>query len=220
MSELSSFSDALRTTVQPKLEETKSTLGWNNKILASLLGLLIGTGGVANANTLRTPLPVSSTVIVTVCGEHEHRRFVREELSVEEQLAAIQRNLSLNVSELSNALAVTRPTIYAWLRAEKEPQPENLARIQQVYRIARFWRSMSAHPVGNLRNAIQESTGRSLIGELSASHLDENALRSTLTTLRAAAPDVLRRRSIADVARDHGLTTVERPTKWSEESDL
>lgn len=55
--------------------------------------------------------------------------------SPRDQLKLIRGALRLNVSDLASVLAVSRPTVYAWLEGD-EPSPENYTQIVRLRRIA------------------------------------------------------------------------------------
>jgi hypothetical protein len=202
-----------------------SVVSWNNKMLAAILGMVIGTGGVANA-------AVVSAVIRTSSGAENHIRLTirtpgyesengrQEALLPQEQIAGIQRYLSLNVSDLSSALRVGRPTVYAWMRGV-QPQDAHLQRIEQVYRIARSWRAMSSSPVGAYL-AVGLGCGGSLLTQLADENLDEGAINGSFAEIRAALNKRPRRESILQAARRHGLrsATSEQTKKWSSDDEF
>ena len=217
---------SLRGLIAP---QSRTGLGpvvsWNNKVLAAILGMVIGTGGVANAAVVSTVVRNNSSVdshirltIRTSSYELENGR--QNALLPQEQIVGIQRYLSLNVTDLSSALRVGRPTIYAWMRGV-QPQDAHLQRIEQVYRIARSWRAMSSSPVGAYL-AVRLGSGSSLLTQLADETLDEGAINSSFAELRAALNNKPGRESIPQAARRHGLrsTTSERPKKWSSDDEF
>jgi hypothetical protein len=202
-----------------------SVVPWNNKVLAAILGMVIGTGGVANAAVVNTVVRPSSGVdnhirltIRTPGYELDNGR--QEALLPQEQIASIQRYLSLNVTDLSSALRVGRPTIYAWMRGV-QPQDTHLQRIEQVYRIARSWRAMSSSPVG-VYLAVRLGSDRSLLTQLADETLDEGAITCSFAEIRAALNNKPRRESILQAARRHGLrpTTSKQTKKWSSDDEF
>jgi hypothetical protein len=202
-----------------------SVVPWNNKVLAAILGMVIGTGGVANAAVVNTIVRTSSSAdnhmrltIRTPSYELENGR--QDALLPQEQIAGIQRYLSLNVTDLSSALLVGRPTIYAWMRGVR-PQDAHLQRIEQVYRIARSWRAMSSSPIGAYL-AVQLGSGISLMTQLADETLDEGAINGSFAEIRAALNNKPRRESILQVARRRGLrsTTSAQMKKWSGDDEF
>ncbi len=203
----------------------RSVVPWNNKVLAAILGMVIGTGGVANAAVVNTVIRTSSSAdnhirltIRTPSYESENGR--QEALLPPEQIAGIQRYLSLNVTGLSSALRVGRPTIYAWMRGV-QPQDAHLQRIQQLYRIARSWRAMSSSPIGAYL-AVRLVSGGSLMAQLADETLDEGAINGSFAEIRAALNNKPRRESILQVAQRHGLrsTTAAQTKKWSGDDEF
>ena len=166
------------------------------------------TGGVANAGSLRSVSP-SSDLKFTVCSDQRQKRELEEDFLVQGKLATIQQYLSLNVTQLSQALGVTRPTIYAWLKAEAEPQSVHVSRIQKLYSIARTWRAKSTLPIGQLLTTVVPSSGRSLLDILTNASVDEAEANTLLAQLKLIQESVPRRKSIADIARSHGLQPVQ-----------
>jgi hypothetical protein len=198
---------------------------WNNKVLAAVLAMVIGTGGVQNAAVVNTVVRTSSNAnnhirltIRTPGYESESER--QGALLPQEQIAGIQRYLSLNVTDLSSALGVGRPTVYAWMRGV-QPQDAHLQRIQQLYRIARSWRAISSSPVGAYL-AARLGFGGSLMAQLAEETLDEAAINSSFAEIRAALNNKTRRESILQAARRHGLrsTISEQTKKWSGDDEF
>ena len=66
---LKPVSDASPTTSVAEVQSGifASPVPWNNKVLIAILGMMIGTGGVANA-TVVNRVPANSRFYVTVCG--------------------------------------------------------------------------------------------------------------------------------------------------------
>jgi hypothetical protein len=187
--------------------------------------MVIGTGGVANAAVVNTVVRTSSSAdnhirltIRTPSCEWENGR--QGALLPQEQIAGIQRYLSLNVTDLSSALRVGRPTIYAWMRGV-QPQDAHLQRIEQVYRIARSWRAMSSSPVGAYI-AARLASGSSLLTRLAAETLDEGAIYGSFAEIRAALNNKPRRESIIQAAKRLGLgsTTAAQTKKWSGDDEF
>ena len=194
------------------------TINWSNILLSAILGMAtIGTGGVATAMTGQ-PISQTSGIAVKVYQGPRGRSQDEGPLLPEEQINAIRRYLSLNISDLAMALRVARPTVYAWLRDEAEPHGSNLARIQQLYRMARVWRAFSEQPVGPFLKSANED-GLTLVNLLSEEVIDEAAVRRAFEQIRIAiAP---KRQSIAEMARSRGLTPVTRGVrKWTDDTLL
>jgi hypothetical protein len=61
--------------------------------------------------------------------------------SPEEMLAVSMANFSLSVTDVSRLIGVERPTVYAWLRDESNPQDHNYERIVRLFTLAKRWES-------------------------------------------------------------------------------
>lgn len=193
---------------QSRVPAPSHVVRWNNPLLVTLVGLMVGTGGVANAGSLRSVSP-SSDLKFTVCTDQRQKMEPEEDFLIQGKLAAIQQYLALNVTQLSQALGVTRPTVYAWLKAKADPQPIHLARIQRIYSVARRWRAMSSFPMGQLLTTVVPSSGKSLMDVLIEDTLSETETNLVLAQLKLVGESVPRRKSIADVARSHSLQPVQ-----------
>lgn len=203
----------------------KSVVPWNNKVLAAILGMVIGTGGVANAAVVNTVVRTSSSadnhIRLTIrTSSYELENGLQDALLPQEQIVGIQRYLSLNVTGLSSVLRVGRPTVYSWMRGV-QPQGAHLQRIEQVYRIARSWRAMSSSPVGAYL-AVRLVSGSSLLTQLADEILDEAAINGSFAEIRAALNNKPRRESILQAARRLGLasTTAAKTKKWSGDDEF
>lgn len=65
-----------------------------------------------------------------------------------QMLSQIRARLGLNMSQLAQALCVGRPTVYAWLRREHDPQEQNRRRIRSIWQLASHWAEQCAEPLG------------------------------------------------------------------------
>jgi len=68
---------------------------------------------------------------------------------VEAALGYIKNTLSLNVSELAEVLAVSRPTVYAWAEGGNADEPKR-QRLAALKELAQEWESMCSEPLGTL----------------------------------------------------------------------
>ena len=201
-----------------------SVVPCNNKVLIAILGLMIGTGGVANATAVNTALrpnsSANSQIRLTIFEPIETENGRQNAVLPQEQIVAIQRYLSVNMTDLSKALRVGRPTVYSWVRGT-QPHGRNLERIHQLYRIARSWRAMSSTPVGEYLT-IPLQTGRSLMADLCTRNLDEGGIDRAFTEIRAALSNRPRRESIMEVAARRGMnsTAEAKAKKWSSDDDF
>jgi transcriptional regulator with XRE-family HTH domain len=191
--------------------EIKKTMAWKQTLAATLMSsILVGTGGIANANTIPWLSGDSSTYRVSSANQPRHRPSLL--LDTRERMAALRRYLSLNITDLAKVLRVERPTIYAWLQGSSAPHPGNLKRLEKMYRLSRDWRALSAVPVGRYAHEPFEN-GRSLLDYLSAEGLDELAIRHAFASIKSQlaqdkATSMTRRRNILEVAQLHGFAPV------------
>lgn len=213
------ISETLSTagTAIPEVKVESSSGAWSNVILVGLLGLCIGTGGIAHASSL-PPCHISRDVTITICEEGGYNPSITELTTVPEQLAGIQRYMSLNVLELAQIFGVSRQTVHNWLKGEKEPHRHRQLKIDSVFQLAREWRSVSSKPLGSsLRKRVGES---SVLDELARNPIDENAVHSKLAELHNALVSSESRKSIADVARARGRAKVTRMADWKDDEIL
>jgi len=186
--------------------------------------MMIGTGGVANATVVNAAIRprsnASNQVRITICNPVWEVNEQREVLLPQEQIAGIQRYLSLNVTDLSKALRVGRPTIYAWIRGA-QLHDAHILRLQQLYRIARSWRAISSSPIGTYLN-VQLPSGNSLIEQLADETLDESVINRSFIQIKAAVDGKPRRESISEVTKRRGLrsTTKTELKKWSGDDEF
>ncbi len=218
-----SFQDTIQTTSSIRTEwfsppweswgeqKIEKTLPWKQTLLTTFLsaGVLVGTGGIANANII--PLPYDSpTCLVWFTHQTSHRPS--QLIDTGERLAALRRYFSLNITDLAKVLRVERPTIYSWLQGNSAPHPGNLKRLEKIYQLSRDWRTLSATPVGKYVHQPFED-GCSLLDYLSAEEPNEMAIRYAFNSIKSQhAQDkrisTARRRSVAEVAKLHGFPSV------------
>lgn len=204
-------------TVIPDVRVESAPAAWSNRIWIGVLGLCIGTGGIANASSLPSS-QISRDVSIKICEEGRENSRVTELSSVPEQLAAIQRYMSLNVSQLASTFGVSRQTVHQWLKAQREPYPRRQGKIGLVFEIAREWRSVSSKPLGgSLHKRLGEA---SVLDELARDPIDEHAVRAKLTELHRALASSESRQSIADVALAKGGKTLKRASSWKDDEIL
>jgi len=182
--------------------------------------LTIGTGGVANASIVNRA-PTSSQIQIKVSEIKESNGSLQQALLPHEQIAGIQRYLSMNVTDLAKALRIARPTVYAWMRGS-EPHDMNSERISLLYDISRTWREMSSIPVGKFLN-VRQGGGASLLEQLSEEQLQRPEIFESLARVKTALDTQGRRQTIVEEARARGLRVVDTrgsKEKWSPDDDL
>jgi transcriptional regulator with XRE-family HTH domain len=194
----------------PMEEETRKAMMRTPTLMAALMaGMLVGTGGVATANTI--PRLYDSPIYrVLLVDQAQPEPSIL--LDTRERVAAIRRYFSLNITDLAKVLRIERPTVYAWLQGKAEPHPGNLKRLEKVYRLARDWRTMSVVPAGKyIREPFEND--RSMLDYLSAEELDESAIQHAFRLIKSclaqdAVKSTVRRRSVGEVAKLHGFAPV------------
>lgn len=163
-----------RTSVQQTIGELSPRV----PLLAAgafALGLAVGTGGVVTVPTIaELARNMQSTSVVWQCLTPA-RRSGEEALTPAEQVLTIQQTLSLTLSDLASVLKVSRPTIYKWLRREALPHAQNVARIGEIFKAMKRWRTYSdGRPREHVRAPIVG--GESVVDLLSSDQVDINKL--------------------------------------------
>jgi DNA-binding transcriptional regulator YiaG len=110
--------------------------GGSSKAITSITPFIVmmaGTGGLMTANSV---VKMSECCWINNARIHiEDSRLAAKKIdtrSTAEHIANIRNVLAINMSDLAAILAVTRPTVYAWLEGRQEPKPEVVKRIQQL----------------------------------------------------------------------------------------
>jgi len=77
--------------------------------------------------------------VITVPSVYVQFEKTRSErfLSVEEKINVILSFYNLGKSHLSKIIGVSRPTLYAWIGGESDPDEKNLDKLNQLYTIAK-----------------------------------------------------------------------------------
>ncbi len=191
---------------------------WTSGAFAFLL--IVGTGGVASSASAASAvqdLGLARTGSVCTVATARLRRDDEDITSGSpEGLPFSQHHLSLNMSDLAAVLRVSRPTIYAWLRNESDPQTHNIARMVLLHELARTWSAMSPHRLGvYLKRPALRS--RSVFDLLCEEHIDRSAVRDALASIaRMIEGEPTRPRSAGEVAKQFGLRSQSK--KLQEES--
>ena len=121
-------------------------------------------------------------------------------------VAHIRTELSLSITDLATMLDVQRPTIYAWLRGDSQPQQRNIDRLKFLYRVSNRWAKLAGRPLGRqLRHAFGEN-GKSLFELLKDEAPDFEEIANHLAAL-AKLPPPKRLSSMKELAEKHGLRT-------------
>jgi len=149
--------------------------------------LLSGTGGAATSPSMAAMAEAATRTAVADRLECAGSRTGQENelFDLTEKLAYVQDQFSLNLSDTAAVLRVSRPTVYAWLRDDSEPQAHNIRRIDCLYALAKEWREMSPAPLGNwIRRIVHNDT--SILNLLSEADLNDFTIRAAFSTARRA----------------------------------
>jgi len=187
--------------------------------LAALLGAATaGTGGVATPDLVNTPAFTGSLISIST------GRITRDEqeefLTTKEKIAAIRHYLSLNMTELATVLNVGRPTVYAWATAPAALKSKHRERIDAIYELARYWRSYSSIPMGNL---VRESLpgGKTMVDLLSADELSAETAQKGMLQIKEKQEQIDKPLSVAQIAARAGIKLASRPRgNWKSASEL
>jgi hypothetical protein len=173
-------------------------------------GSNLGTGGRITGLS-QCDEGLTSVHVIVICPRRPERAAALHDTP--SRITSIRSALSLNVKELASVLQVERPTVYAWMAGEAQPQPRNLARIDALWTIAREWEALCPLPLGALRTAVNQE-GASIVGLLGASDIDSGLVTALLrkaATLVASAERRPRGLDLRARAAARGVTLVEPP---------
>lgn len=117
------------------------------------------------------------------------------------EIRSLRANLGLPITALVEALGVTRPAFYSWLRGE-QPNRSNQQRIRTLSEIADEWRKLNLGPMNRYWNVPPPSGGGDLRSALMRGDISLDVFRAVLQKLgigerllpaRASKPVVLDR---------------------------
>lgn len=98
------------------------------------------------------------------------------------KLDTIKTRLGIGMKHLAAVMGVERPTVYAWAKGERLPQPKRWERIQLLLELADHWQGLSRYPLSR-RIFVPLEDGRSVMDLLSAEMLDAARIKQLLTSL-------------------------------------
>jgi hypothetical protein len=175
----------IRLSTQAEWEYTACEESTDPFLLATTL--LVGTGGAATSPSMAAMAQAAARTALADRLEYAgaRRRQENELVDLTEKLAYVQDQFSLNLSDTAAVLRVSRPTVYAWLRDDSEPQEHNIHRIDRLYALAKEWRETSPAPLGDCNRRIVHS-GRSILELLSEADLNDSTIRAAFSTARRA----------------------------------
>ena len=160
--------------------------------------LLLGTG---SARQDITWMPVKRATATRHAADNNHPLMVT---TPSRALAVIRTAFPLQISQIAEILGVSRPTVYAWIGDEQQPQPRCQERLKQIYSLAEYWNARSNLPVPASFMIAPDPAGRSLIDMLESEVIHHREVQSRLDALRASQEDV-DSTSIAALARKYGI---------------
>lgn len=99
-----------------------------------------------------------------------------------EKLDTIKTRLGIGMKHLAAALGVERPTVYAWKKGERQPQPKRWDRIHSLLELADYWQELSPQPLSR-RIFVPMDSGQSAMDLLSVDTLDVPLIKSVFTSL-------------------------------------
>ena len=127
------------------------------------------------------PEPTGSSVFLDVGSISEYESAATL-ASVQQLLVEIQSTFSLRLTEMSAILRVQRPTVYAWLKQESDPNQENYERICAISEFVAEWRRYSSDPLGTLVRQSSEGSA-SLMELLKKARLQKTSITECLHRL-------------------------------------
>ena len=209
---------SLRPAQQQALVFAQASLMAAAAAAVAALGMIVGTGGIANEAAVAHVRTGSSPSLRW--GHLGRGREGRDDedaqfLDVSERATQIRHYLSLNTTELAAVLRVERPTVYAWLADRARPQTTNLERLGRLHRLARAWRALSARPLGDLVREPLDG-GRLLVERLSEEDWNEREVRALFPSLKRRVDEAQearrsrRKGGVAEAARRHGFPELPR----------
>lgn len=158
--------------------------------------LFVGTGSFYK-DVGRPPSPS-----VIAPADHGHPSLVTNPAHA---LAIIRTAFSLQITQIAEILGVSRPTIYAWIGDEQQPQQRCQVRLNQIYSLAEYWNDRSHLPIPASFMIAPDAAGRSLIDMLKSEVIHQREVQSRLDALRSASQEDVDSTSIAALARKYGI---------------
>lgn len=205
------------TTTSSKSQTKPVLLG--STALAALLGVAaVGTGGISTPDAMVTNTFTGS--VVSVSAGHITRDEQEVFFTAKEKVAGIRHYLSLNMTELAAVLNVGRPTVYAWASVSAAVKPKHRYRVDAIYELARYWRSLSSVPMGLL---VRESLpgGRSMIDLLSAEDLNVETVQKAMLQIKEQQDRIEKPLSATQIAAKAGFKLASRPrANWRSVGEL
>ncbi len=175
-------------------------VGWQNRLLKSygeradaMMQLMPNPGTGGTGSQTRVWYEVASADISMT-------RQTPVSFSAASVVASIRSSLSLQMKELARVLGVERPTVYAWMRDEAQPQPQNRARLVELHKFASDWNRLSKLPIGPRVRRELGPEGKSLVDLLAETDID---FRSVQTRMKQLSD-----KNVVNSPEKHGIRAV------------
>ncbi len=178
---------------------------------AFALILMAGTGGGVDGLTLSGlgQLLNPTSVQYRLVGRLNRSDEPQIEEAMPNVLTSIRAYLGLNMTEFASVSRVSRPTVYAWLRGETQPQDHHADRIRCLEKIARHAARVALQPVKPYLHQ-ELSSGLSLYQMLLREQIEIGEVRSALAEIFEAMASAARvassRTTAVDLAQRYGYS--------------
>jgi hypothetical protein len=173
------------------------------------LAMIVGTGGSSPALLYPGELIASTGTCVNVRMPLQKPMVVGVATTIRDKVAHIKVVFGLSIQQLADALGVKRPTIYSWLDPDEvvmAMREKNKKRIDELYGLAKAWKSISPHPPGGL--LINEVfNGKSLFDLLCDADLAPAVIKEIIEQA-ARKVHAAYRKPLAQQLRDKGFAEI------------
>ncbi len=188
----------------------KPATAWGALLL--LFCCSVGTGGIARLGGPPAPSSSGGTWLGVRHSASRHAPAPatgRRAIGVADRVAVIKKELSLNMTQMAQALRVGRPALYGWLSDVVTPRSAHLSRLKELYNLAVHWGRLVERPVGKYL-IMPLDDGKSLARLLTTKPLDSDRILRAFESIRSAIVVSEERkrssgyRSAASIMRERG----------------
>jgi transcriptional regulator with XRE-family HTH domain len=166
-----------------------------------------------------TNLPVIFTTVPLLVQKPARAEPAEATVSVPRLIAQVRSSLSLQVTQLAEALGVERPTVYAWIKEQSEPRAQKRTRLKELYQLAKRWDELANEPLGKELTEVAPD-GHTILDFLLQSEIPRalvverfRAIARAKGSRQTVAPQG--KKSLAQIAQEHGIDM----TRVSEQND-
>jgi len=146
------------------------------------IGIIAPVGlAVALAIAPTAALPLS---IQAMTGAKHAATATQPKLGIAERVAFCKQTLSLNITQLAEALQVERPTVYAWLSGSSKLHPSNELRLNLIYRVADSWLRTAHHTLDAAALLRPTNDGRTIFQMLKETDINVPEIRNVFAELQ------------------------------------